>query len=95
MKHHCLDAIIGRFCIYLFSGGKGYMQRKFDLQEFKNLFCFNTNSYVSQKLGISIYAVKRRAYCHGIKKDPAFLKKIRSEIGRVGGGRRWRNEKDV
>ena len=71
------------------------MQCRFDLEKFKSLYRFNTNSYVSQQLGISIHAVRRRADYHGVRKDPDFLKLLRAKAGRIGGGRRWTHEKNI
>ena len=68
------------------------MRNKIDLQEFKSLYCFHSNSYVAQKLGISIRAVERRAYYHMLVKDPTYLSFVRSEIGRKGGLNKKRNE---
>ena len=70
-----------------------YMQRKICYWEFKKFYCSYSNSFIAASLGVTVECIKKRAYRFGLKKNPAYLSRVRSEIGYRGVTKRWSNEK--
>lgn len=65
------------------------MQKIFNREEFASLYYYYPNSLVAKELRITVAAVKRRAYVHGMKKSHAYISELRRKLGKLGLERRW------
>ena len=68
------------------------MQKVFNREEFASLYYSLPNSQVAKELHITVAAVKRRAYVHGMHKSHAYISELRRHLGKLGLERRWRYE---